>query len=180
MKTAVLLSGFVLSLISYSASAQESTRDEFKEFCQAIQGRWIGDITWSADAPGLGKKGERVTTYWEGTITEDGNALLGKFYGGNGSGTWLIVFDAGTKQIKGLWITSGGSVSHDIIHKQEGKFVQLRTGSNHDGAKTESTAAMTLEENGSKGTWRGAGSVGGKKTDDFTEVWRRLSSSHSK
>lgn len=174
MKTIVSVFIFAGFLIN-SVIAQESTREEFVEFCKAVQGRFIGDITWAADWPGLGKKGERVTTYWEGTIAEDGNAMLGKFYGGNGSGTWLIVFDAGAKQIKGLWINSGGSVNHDIIYKKDGKWVQVQKGSNPDGAKTEGTSTLTIEENGSKHTWRGSGSIAGKKHDDYTDVWRRLS-----
>ena len=164
-----------LVALSSPVSAQEATREEFKEICKVLEGRWIGDITWAADWPGLGKKGEKVTTYWEGTMAEDGNALLGRFHGGNGSGTWLLVYDAGAKRIKGLWINSGGSVSHDIIYKENGKFVQIQSGSHADGTKTEGRCVLTIEENGNKSTWRGGGSIGGKKHDDYTDVWRRLS-----
>ena len=100
MKTIVLMFIFAAFFIN-SLSAQESTREEFVEFCKAIQGRWIGDVTWLTDWPGLGKKGDRVTAYWEGVIIEDGNALHGRFYAGSGSSSHLVIFDAGAKQIQG-------------------------------------------------------------------------------
>ena len=155
--------------------AQESSREQFQEFCKAIQGRWVGDVTWVADWPGLGKRGDKVTAYFEGRLAEDGNAMVGKFYGGNGSGTWIIVFDAGAKQIKGLFVTSGGAVNHTILYKKDGKWVEKGAGSLPDGAKTEFVSTLTITNNGDTHTWTGSGSVGGKKHDDQHDVWRRVS-----
>ena len=59
------------------AHAQESTRTEFNELCRIWQGRWIGDVILVADWPGIGKRGEKVTTYWDNVVTEDGNAMQG-------------------------------------------------------------------------------------------------------
>ena len=39
----------------------QSTRADFKEFCKAMEGRWIGEVVWVADWPGFGKKGDKVT-----------------------------------------------------------------------------------------------------------------------
>lgn len=110
----VIASLAFVAVFAAPASTQESSREDFQEYCKAVQGRWVGDVTWVADWPGLGKRGEKVTAYWQGTIAQDGNALIGKFYGGNGSSTGLTVFDAGAKQIKGMWVTSGGFVGHSL------------------------------------------------------------------
>lgn len=162
-------------LFAVPALAQESTRADFDEYCRAAQGRWLGDITWATDWPGFGKKGEKVTAYGENKIAEDGNALVARFYGGNGSGTGIIVFDAGAKQIKGLWVSSGGGVSNDVSFKKDGKWVTKSHGSNPDGAIVEMTQTLTISENGNKHVWDGGGTVGGKKIDDFKDVWRRVS-----
>lgn len=158
-----------------SALAQESSRRDFEEFCQAWQGRFVGEVTWMTDWPGLGKRGEKVTAYWEGRLSEDGNVMLGKFFGGNGSDTSMIFFDAGAKQIKWHTVSSGGSVSYAIMYKKDGKWCQTYIGSGPDGEKLEIQSNVAITENGNTHTWTGTGTVGGKKMDNQYDVWRRVS-----
>ena len=114
---------------------QTSTRAEFEEFCKAWEGRWIGDLIWTADWPGMGKKGDTVTGYWEARIVADGNALSGVWYAGNGMGPEIWYFDTATKQIKGVGVSSGGSIFNGIMYKKDGKWKDLRTGSIPDGSR---------------------------------------------
>ena len=135
----------------------------------------MGDVTWVADWPGLGKKGEKVTAYSENTVTEDGNAMVTKFYGGNGSGTGLIAFDALAKQIKWMWVSSGGYVGQSTLQKVNGKWVEKGVGSTPDGTKNEWTSTVTIADNGNTHTWTGTGTLGGEKVADQHDVWRRAS-----
>ena len=34
----------------------QSTRADFKEYCDVMQGRWIGKVVWIADWPGLARR----------------------------------------------------------------------------------------------------------------------------
>lgn len=175
MRLVALSTALLVAILASNVFAQESTREDFREFCEAIQGRWVGDVTWVADWPGFGKKGDKVTAYFEGKIAEDGHALVGRFFGGTGSGTSLIIFDAGAKQIKWIGVDSAGGVSHDIIYKDGKKWVDKSVGSKADGTKTEYLSTITISNNGNTHTWTGSGKVGGEKVDDQHDVWRRVS-----
>ncbi|MHC1767249.1 MAG: DUF1579 family protein [Verrucomicrobiia bacterium] len=83
-----------------SALGQQATREDWDEYIKLMTGRWVGEVIWVNDWPGQGKRGDKVTCYWEIRPTEDGQALLGRQFGGNGSGTWLTMYDASAKQIR--------------------------------------------------------------------------------
>jgi len=175
MRLTALMTALLVALFAAPMFAQESTREDFRELCQLVQGRWVGDVTWVADWPGFGKRGEKVTAYTENKIAEDGNALISRFYGGDGSSTGLIVFDAGAEQIKSFGVSSGGGVGQSIMYKKGGKWVDEGTGSNPDGTKTRGTATLTITDNGNTHTWTGPTWVGEKRVDDAKDVFRRVS-----
>jgi hypothetical protein len=164
-----------LAVLAWPALAQDSSREDFRDFCHAIQGRWVGDVTWVADWPGFGKRGEKVTAYWEGRVSEDGNLLIGKFVGGDGSETSLIYFDASAKQIRWTMVASAGSVTQSVVFKKDGKWHQKGHGSLADGTKTQYTNTAIITENGNKWVWEGTGTVGDKPAADQRDVWRRVS-----
>ena len=157
------------------AFAQDSSRKDFQEFCQALEGRFVGEVTWVTDWPGIGKKGEKVTCYFEGRIAEDGNVLTGRWYGGAGSGTGQYYFDAAAKQINYLWINSGGAFERGILYKKDGHWVETGSGSLADGRKTAHTSTLAITDNGNTHTYTGSGTVRDEKTDDRHDVWRRVS-----
>ncbi len=178
MNKAVVISLSIILTIFMSTSAllgQTSSRAEFEEYCKAWEGRWIGEVTYVADWPGAGKKGDKVTSYFEARIIADGNAISGEWYGGNGMGTQLAYFDAGTKQIKGVGVSSGGTIWNWIIFKKDGKWQHLSTGSNPDGSKIEEKNTITISNGGNTHTWTGTGTIGGEKMDPLHDVWRRVS-----
>jgi hypothetical protein len=175
MKLPSVCAALVIATLTANAVAQESTPEDFKAYCKAMEGRWVGEVTWVADWPGLGKRGDTVTAYSENVIAEDGNALVQRFYGGNGSATGITAFDAGAKRIKAMWVVSGGHVGYGIIYKKGGKWHQKATGSNPDGTKTKGSSTLTVSDDGNTHSWKGKGSVGDKPTDDRHDVWRRVS-----
>lgn len=166
-------------VLAQEAKAQESSRADFDDFCKAMEGRWVGDVVWIADWPGLGKKGDRVTCYCEMTITEDGNALIGKFFGGGGSGTWLTVYDAGKKQIRETSSNSGGTVFTYVYAKaKDGNLKCRMSGSNPNGDKLKGQFLVTVSDNGNTHSWSGSSTTAGKPNDDLQDVWKRVSSKH--
>ncbi len=172
----VVTTAMVLVLaLATMAMAQQATCEDFKEYIQISVGRWVGEVTWVTDWPGLGKKGDKVTCYSETRITEDGNALINKFYGGNGSGSSITVYDAAAKQIRESGVDSGGTVGTNVYFKEGGKWVEISTGSLADGRKTESKSTVAISNNGNTQIWTGTGTIGGKKVDDQHDVWRRVS-----
>ena len=173
MKLTTLTTALLVAILASSASAQKTSRDEFREFCKALEGRWLGDVKLAADRPGFGKKGEKLTAYAECSVTEDGNAMLARYFAGEGSGTWLICYDAAAKQIKSLWVTSGGIANQSTIRKRGDNWVERTTGSDPDGTKTKFVSTLTITDNGNTHTWTGDGTVGTEKVE-WRDVWRRV------
>ncbi|MBI4625731.1 MAG: hypothetical protein HY736_21235 [Verrucomicrobia bacterium] len=171
-----LISGVLLiALTALPAFGQQSTREDFKEFCQAMAGRWLGDVTWIMDWPGFGKRGDKVTAYAENKIAEDGHALHLRFFGGPGSGSSMAVYDAGAKQIRWSGGDSGGTTFVSIVSKQNGKWASAETGSHADGTKYEGKYTVTISDGGNTHTWAGSTKITGKKADELKDVWRRVS-----
>ena len=175
MRLAAFSTALLLAISAWPSFAQEASRNDFKEYCEAMQGRWVGDVTWVADWPGLGRKGEKVTAYSENTVSQDGNVMVTKFYGGNGSATGLVAFDPLAKQIKSMFVVSGGFVGYTTVQKVDGKWVEKGIGSTPDGTKNEWTSTVTITDNGKTHTWTGTGTLGGEKVADQHDVWRRVS-----
>ena len=174
MRSASLTVIMFAAILGSPAFAQESSREDFQKFCEAWEGRWVGQVTWVADWPGLGKRGDKVTAYWEGRLTDDGNTMIGKFNGGTGSSTSFIFFDPADKQIKWLWVESGGRVCHTTMHSKDGKWFQKGTSVSPDGSESEYESTVTITDNGDTHTWTGSGTVDGKKIDDQHDVWHRM------
>lgn len=165
----------LLVVAASQALAQESSPQDFRDFCRAIQGRWVGDLTWVADFPGMGKRGEKVTAYADNKMTEDGNAMISRMYAGTGSSTWFLIYDAGAKQIKTTWVTSGGTTSQSSVQRIGDKWLEKGAGSNPDGTKTAFESTLTITNNGNTHTWAGPSWLDGKKLDEQHDVWRRVS-----
>lgn len=175
MRLAGLFTGLLLIALAAPAFTQEASREDFREYCRLLQGRWVGDVTWVADWPGFGKKGEKVTAYGENKIVEDGNVMIQRFFGGAGSGTGVYAYDANAKQIRLMWADSAGAMSQGIAFKKDGKWFEKASGSLANGTKTQGVSMLTITDNGNTFTWTGSGTVGDEKTADQRDVWRRVS-----
>lgn len=160
---------------SPDTSATESVPEIFKEYCQLMTGRWVGEVTWDADWPGMGKRGEKATAYGEIKPAEDGHALVGRFFGGAGSWTWTAVYDAGSRHIRSTGIDSGGTTWSVVFQKKDGKWLLTETGSMADGTKYEGKYTMTISDNGNVRSVSGTTTIPGKKADTLNNVYRRVS-----
>ena len=174
MRLAGLFTAPLLIALAAPAFTQESTREDFKEYCRLLQGRWVGDVTWVADWPGFGKKGEKVTAYCETKIVEDGNVMIQRFFGGPGSGTGLYAYDATVKQIRLMWADSAGAMSQGIVFKKEGKWCGHPEALllNEDARRQHPDHHRQRQNLYLTGTGASAA-----KTDEQHDVWARVSGS---
>lgn len=168
-----------LLLLAFSiadpALGQEATRGDFQKLCADMQGRWVGDVTWITDWPELGKKGDKVTAYWLGTVCEDGNVLNGKFMGGNGSETSMAYFDPAAKRIRSLAVDAGGSILRSIVYRKDGNWIQEQEVIKPDGTQGKLVCVGTITDGGNAWTWEFNGKIGDDEIKDQKDTWRRVS-----
>ena len=176
MLRSVFFVSILVTALTFPALGQQSTQADFEEFLQIMEGRYICDVIWIADWPGVGgKKGEKVTGYSDLQVVADGNVLQGTFYGGSGTTTWITVYDAAARQIRFLTGTSGGTMWSGTYHKEGGKWVEAGIGSNPDGSKIEFSNTLTLSDGGRTHNWSGSTTIAGKPVDKLQDVCRRVS-----
>ena len=185
--TAVLLACCLVSLLFVASTGvqatvlaaddnqkMQSTQADFKEYCDAMQGRWLGEVVWVTDWPGFGKKGDKVTAYSDYRISHNGNVLQGRFNGGPGSGIGLYHYDAGKKQIQGRWVSSGGSVWNQVIYKKDGQWREHETGSVADGKPIVMSPIRHISDNGKTHRRSGSVKIDGKDQEPLQDVWRHI------
>ena len=143
-----LISTTVFSADDDQDSSLQSTPEEFREFSEAMQGRWMSEIIWINDWPGFGERGDSVTGYAEYQISEDGKVLTGRFYAGPGSATILTYYDEGKKQILEHQVSSGGNVWVNLVYKENGEWNYKITGSTGDGKEITGSAIRYISDQG--------------------------------
>ena len=175
-RTSYLIAGLILIAGARVGVAQQASEEEFKAYQSTMEGRWVGEVTWIADWPGLGKKGDKVTGYSGIRAAADGHALVGHFHGGNGTGRWITVYHAGAKQIREMGIDSGGTTWNCMISRREGHWRSQCTGSLADGTKTEGDYTLNVSDDGNTHRWTGGTTIGGEAVDPLQDVWTRVGS----
>ena len=171
-----LISSLTLAVLTALPSlAQHATREDFKEFCQVVSGRWVSDHVLGTDWPGIGKRGDRVACYVDRSLGEDGHVLVIRFFLGAGSGTEVIVYDAAAKRIRAYGGDSGGTTWDFILYKKNGTWTSQGTNSLMDGTKNEALYTLTASDNGNTHRWAGSTKVSGKAPDPVNNVFRRVS-----
>ena len=175
MKSTAWVIALLLAFSASEALCQTATQAEFEEFCQLVGGRWIGDITWVADSPGFGNRGDKVTGHWDARMDIDGNVLVTKFHGGNGVSRGMRFYDPGAKQIRHVSVNSAGRVTERIFWQENGIWMTRSTGTAADGSKVESDLKLVISDGGETHSWRGTITIEGKETDKLGDIWRRVS-----
>ena len=163
----------VLLVLSNGTLAQEASREDFNEFSRLLAGRWIADITWVEDWPGVGKKGDKATGYFDVKAEADGNALLGRHYAGTGAGIWTVAYHAADKRIIGTYVDVSG-VSQILYYKKDGTWMEEVKGSLPDGRRSKASSTITFSDGGTKMVLVGTGTTDGKKQDDRHDVYRKV------
>ena len=155
-------------------TSMQSTPEEFKEFSQVMQGRWISEIIWITDWPGCGKKGDSVTGYDDYQIGQGGKVIKGRGYAGPGSMTSLIYYDVGKQQILDNQVSSGVNVWVMIIYKENGEWNYKTTGSTGDGKEITGSAIRYISDQGQTHTWIGEMFIDVEELDTLRDAFRRI------
>jgi len=174
VRVSALTIGLCLIVGVRVGAAQNATEEDFQAWRMVMEGRWVGQITWIADWPGFGKKGDKVTGYSSISAAADGRALVGQFYGGDGTGKWITLYDAGAQQIRNLGMDSGGSTQACVISRQGGQWRSRCSGSLADGTQTEGDYTLNISDDGNTHRWTGDTTVGGEAADALQDVWTRV------
>ena len=178
----MIMNLFCISLISVTAFSAEndqdpilqSTPEEFREFSEAMQGRWISEIIWINDWPGFGERGDTVTGYAEWQIGLDGKVVNGREYIGPGSGRSILYYDEYRKQITDHVVTSGGNVFVHYIYKDNGEWNYKITGSTGDGKEITGSAIRYISDQGQTHRWIGEMFIDGEELDPLRDTYRRI------
>lgn len=165
----------IFTVLAPALFGQDTSKEDFDTFCEALTGRWVGDVKLVADWPGEGKQGDKITGYAEWRPVADGNALSLVYYGGTGSGVALLMYDAGSKTIRWAGVSSGGTLWNRVVYKKGEQWVNKLNGSLPDGKKIVGELVVTVSDDGDTHTWTGQLTVGGEKADPVHDVWRRVS-----
>ena len=155
-------------------TSMQSSLEDFNEFSQVMQGRWISEIIWITDWPGFGKKGDSVTGYEEYQIGQGGKVISGRGYAGPGSMTSLIYYDVGKKQILDHQVSSGGNVWVMVIYKENGEWNYKITGSTGDGKEITGSAIRYISDQGQTHRWIGEMFIDGEELDPLRDSFRRM------
>lgn len=174
MRTSIGATALALAVAATPAFAHEASFDDFKQFCKAIEGRWVGDVTWITSWPGLGNKGDKVKAYYEARVSEDGHLLIGKFFGGSGSETMFAYHDARTQSIYWTGVDSGGSVSRGKVYREGGNWVYENKVALKDGAKGKTRNVGHITNGGKTWTWSHEGKIGNDVIKEQADVWQRV------
>lgn len=95
-----------------------STRKEFQEFGDLVEGRWLGEVLLVYNWPGREKeKGDTITAYNTFKWVADKNGIDWEGFGGNTTGKTLIVWDAPSKRIITQHVGSAGGTWRTVIWK---------------------------------------------------------------
>ena len=169
-----LIATLAVSANQEQTTTMQSSLDDFKEFSQVMQGRWIADIVWITDWPGFGEKGDTVTGYADYQIAQNGRVLTGREYLGPGSVTSLAYYDEGKRQIFQHVVSSGGNVWNNIIYKENGEWNYNVMGSTGDGEEITGSAIRYISDQGQTHRWIGEWFIDGEKLDPLRDTYRRI------
>ena len=165
MRIACLL----LSLVVFAspALAQTSSREDFREFCKLVEGRWICTDT-KLPADWIGSDGEKVTSYGVNEIAVDGHALKSVWLGASRTAEFMTVFDNSSGEIRILFVDSDGTIAQAVMVKKDGKWTRTATVSHPDGTKEEVIATLvSVSDDGKIHTWKDSRFEG-------EQVWKRV------
>ena len=155
--------------------SKSQTRADFQKYCSLNEGRWIGNVTWVTDWPGFGKKGDKITAYYEARKSEDGNAVITRFLGGPGSETGLVFYDPAAKKIRSVTVSSGGTVFRATLTPVGDNWRQHVDVTLPDGTKGIMKNVLIFTDGGKTMTLHINGKVGDDVIKDRTIIWRCVS-----
>ena len=156
------------------AETMQSSLDEFYEFGEVIQGRWVSEIIWINDWPGYGKRGDTDTGYAEYQISHNRRVVTGREYAGPGSDRSLLYYDASKQQIVQQVLSSGGNLFTHLIYKKDGEWNYKIMGSTGEGQEITGSAIRYISDQGQTHRWIGEMFIDGERLDPLRDTYRRI------
>jgi hypothetical protein len=152
-----------------------ATYEDFLEWGNRLEGRWVGKITLIADWPGLNKKkGDVVPGHVTYRWVADKRGIEESAYLANEEAKRLHYWDAGSGQIKLVSVTSGGTTFVVSMGRDGNKWPWTAQGSLAAGTKMEGTGVDTLTTDG-RFVVDGTVSLGGKELPELHDVYEKVS-----
>ena len=155
-----------------AAIAAETSRQDFDRFVEAWEGRWAGEVIPSDEAESSDGSTERVNAYFDGHAIQGGNALVGTYYAGDVSATWILSYDPDSKSIRSTWIGSDGSNTYGTMEPAGERWILREAGQDSDGRHT--SLIGTVDVSGG-GEWTMEATTDGKPEETVVNVWHRVS-----
>lgn len=171
-KILIALAALLAVALSASPTPQQAGTP-LKDVGDLIVGRWMAEVTWAVDYPGIGKKGEKVTGYNVCRWIVDRTAIECEWLLGETTGKAIYWWDAASKQVKVFGLDSGGNWDEGTISKQGPKLVVASSGSFADGRRVEYKWETTFQDNGNTRINTGATILGGVR-NEFRDTYKRV------
>ncbi|MDG2384753.1 MAG: hypothetical protein P8N76_24000 [Pirellulaceae bacterium] len=166
--------GFMLVVVcSCPAVGEETTRADYERFCQGHVGRWAGEISSVINQSIIGAPGETYAGYWEGSMTEDGNAFAMRFMGPKTSNRGLCYFDPAGKKICITSVNSEGVINQHQVRRHGDHWMRLTQFTAADGTRGEMESVITMD--GNTITVVINGELGDRVIENQKNIWHRVS-----
>ena len=153
-----------------------ATYEDFLEWGNRLEGRWVGKVTLIADWPGLDKKkGEVVAGHVSRRWVADKRGFVTTSYVANGEDRDFAYWDAAAKQIKLFIVGSGGTTWVVCVGRDgDGQWPWTAVGSLPDGTKTKGHGCDTLKGDG-RHVIAGTIFIGDEELPKLHDVYERVS-----
>ena len=174
----VVVALLVLTSNAWAQPKETSTPEEFRELGELMVGRWVGDVKYVADWPGQEQgRGKSVVAYIDYQWVLDKKAIEATSIDGNASSREFDYWDAPTKQIKFVIVSTNGYTLEGVTWKKSAKVFGWRItgGGVVDGRAHGGTGETRFSEDGRTMTITGDTTLGGVKNDPLKDVYKKLS-----
>ena len=150
----------------------EATLDDFKDYCEASEGKWQGSVTSVISEKNVGQKGALLKYEWEARFAKGGKVMNQRVNGTNSSSEALVFYDAAAKKIQITYASSKGIVNRHSIHRDGDKWIRLTRQARPNGTITSFYSEIRNSSDGKIKTI----DIYGK--DDNGEEWKQTNVWH--
>lgn len=152
---------------------QEPANTPLQEYGELVVGRWMGDVTFVVDWPGIGKKGDKIIDHLTLKWTNDRRAIVSESHFAQGCSRSIHVWDPAEKKIRIFSTDSAGAFFSGVIDKSGDKWTWILSGCLADGTPQNGSGTIVFSNEGRKHVLVGDVVVGNEKAS-FIDSYTRL------
>ncbi len=165
----------IAALFCAPALAQTTTQEQFAELGELLVGRWASQITLIADWPEFSKKqGEKVNGYSIMRWAAGKHAVIEDELIAEGLTTSMYFWDADSKTIKAIRITSKGSTATTTYWQKDDKWHWKHVAAQADGKKLQGTGTLLFENGGKTMVGDGTLYLDDEELPHYHDVYKRV------